>query len=147
MRKRVVSPGSKDPPLPDGDWLDLEGLAQVEVTSEDAAHPIESALVPGAEAGRALVGVAAGGEDSGAVEVDGAEVADLVPCQGQHHGIPDVGEPHRHPCEQEEDGPEAPAREARSPGVGRRAGGEGGGRRGHAGTVLAGSGNSASGGT
>jgi hypothetical protein len=29
----------------------LERLAQVEVTSEDAAHPIESALVPGAESG------------------------------------------------------------------------------------------------
>lgn len=28
-------------------WLDLERLAQVEVTSESAAHPIESALIPG----------------------------------------------------------------------------------------------------
>jgi hypothetical protein len=51
MRKRVVSPVPKDSSLPDGDWLDLEGLAQVEVTSEDAAHPIESALVTGAEPG------------------------------------------------------------------------------------------------
>ncbi len=51
MRKRVVSPVPQDSPLPDGDWLDVERLAQVEVTSEDAAHPIESALVPGAEPG------------------------------------------------------------------------------------------------
>ena len=51
MRKRVGSPIPKDSPLPDGDWLDLEHVAQVEVTSEDAAHPIESALVPGAESG------------------------------------------------------------------------------------------------
>ena len=51
MRKRVVGPVPKDAPLPDGDWLDLERLAQVEVTSEDAAHPVESALVPGAELG------------------------------------------------------------------------------------------------
>src|ERR1700682_5084966 len=51
MRKRVFSPVPKDAPLPDRDWLDLERLAQVEVTSEDAAHPIESALVPGAESG------------------------------------------------------------------------------------------------
>src|SRR5438132_5765189 len=51
MRKRVVSPVPQDSPLPDGDWLDVEGLAQVEVTSEDAAHPIESALVPGHEGG------------------------------------------------------------------------------------------------
>ena len=51
MRKRVVSAVPKDSPLPDGDWLDLERLAQVEVTSEDAAHSIESALMPGAEPG------------------------------------------------------------------------------------------------
>ena len=51
MRKRVVSPVPKDAPLPDRDWLDLERLAQVEVTSEDAAHPIESALGSGAEPG------------------------------------------------------------------------------------------------
>jgi len=31
--------------------LDVERLAQVEVTSEDAVHPVESALVPGAEPG------------------------------------------------------------------------------------------------
>jgi hypothetical protein len=51
LRKRVVTPVPKDSPLPDRDWLDLERLAQVEVTSEDTAHPIESALVPGAESG------------------------------------------------------------------------------------------------
>ncbi len=51
MRKRVVSPVRKDSPVPDGNWLDVERLAQVEVTSEDAAHPVESALVPGAEPG------------------------------------------------------------------------------------------------
>jgi len=28
-------------------WLDLENTAQAELTSEDAAHPIESALKPG----------------------------------------------------------------------------------------------------
>lgn len=28
-----------------GDWLDLEQLAQVEISSEDAEHPIESALI------------------------------------------------------------------------------------------------------
>ncbi|MGH7845429.1 MAG: hypothetical protein ACREQW_09705 [Candidatus Binatia bacterium] len=29
------------------EWLDLQRLAQVEITSEAEAHPIESALVPG----------------------------------------------------------------------------------------------------
>ena len=48
MRKRIIPqgmlPGS---PADDRDWLDLEQLAEVELTSEDPAHPIESALVSG----------------------------------------------------------------------------------------------------
>lgn len=51
MRKRVQSLVANTSALTDGDWLDLEGLAQVEVTSEDPKHPIESALLPGAESG------------------------------------------------------------------------------------------------
>ena len=51
MRKRVTSPAPKDLTVPDQDWLDVEQLAQVEVTSEDSAHPIEAALVPGEEPG------------------------------------------------------------------------------------------------
>jgi hypothetical protein len=51
MRKRVISPAPKEVVSPDPKWLDVEQLARVEVTSEDAAHPIESALVPGEEAG------------------------------------------------------------------------------------------------
>lgn len=33
------------------DWLDLEQLAQVEITSEDAEHPIESALIENNDSG------------------------------------------------------------------------------------------------
>ena len=52
MQKRVTtSPAPKDLAIPDQDWLDMEQLAQVEVTSEDSAHPIEAALVPGRESG------------------------------------------------------------------------------------------------
>ena len=51
MRKRVTSPASPEPATPDPEWLDLEQIAQVEVTSEDIAYPIESALVPGEESG------------------------------------------------------------------------------------------------
>jgi hypothetical protein len=50
MRKRIigqVQQGSEPP----GDWLNVEGLAEVEITSEDAAHPIESALVAGGTPG------------------------------------------------------------------------------------------------
>ena len=46
MRKTVVSPAPKHVPPSDQGWLDLEQLASVEITSEDAAHPIESALLP-----------------------------------------------------------------------------------------------------
>jgi hypothetical protein len=36
---------------PNQQWLNVEHLAQVEVSSEDAAHPVESALIPGAGPG------------------------------------------------------------------------------------------------
>src|SRR4029077_6576975 len=51
MRKRVIKPAAGEGAAVETEWLDVEGLAQVEVTSEDAAHPIESALVPGHEGG------------------------------------------------------------------------------------------------
>ena len=46
MRKRLIPATQQDRPMPDTDWLDLERLAEVEITSEDPAHPIESALLP-----------------------------------------------------------------------------------------------------
>ena len=46
MRKRTINSGA-EAVSPSGDvWLDLERLAQVEITSESAEHPIESALIP-----------------------------------------------------------------------------------------------------
>ena len=51
MRKRIIPPVQQDTSPPGEDWLDLERLAQVEITSEDAAHPIESALLPGRGSG------------------------------------------------------------------------------------------------
>lgn len=47
MRKRVISEGSQQAPHADHGWLDLPALAAVEVTSEDVAHPVESALSGG----------------------------------------------------------------------------------------------------
>jgi hypothetical protein len=48
MRKRVVRPAATgDLTTSEQEWLDVEQLAQVEVTSEDASHPVESALIPG----------------------------------------------------------------------------------------------------
>jgi len=47
MRKRLINPVS---PV-DETWLDVHRLAQVELTSEDAAYPIEAALIPSAGSG------------------------------------------------------------------------------------------------
>jgi hypothetical protein len=51
MRKRIIAQTQKETTSPDQDWLNMEGLAEVEITSEDAAHPIESALLPGRASG------------------------------------------------------------------------------------------------
>jgi hypothetical protein len=47
MRKRLITPIPEDSAMTADDWLDVAQLAEVEVTSEDGAHLIESALVPG----------------------------------------------------------------------------------------------------
>src|SRR5438445_4736555 len=47
MRKRLITPIPQDAPLRDEEWLDLDGAAVVEVTSEEKDYPVESALVPG----------------------------------------------------------------------------------------------------
>ncbi|MDR3567458.1 MAG: hypothetical protein P4L43_05450 [Syntrophobacteraceae bacterium] len=55
MRKRIITDEVQSNTSPDADWLDLENLAQAELTSEDGSHPIESALKPGVGSGlRAL---------------------------------------------------------------------------------------------
>lgn len=46
MRKRIVTRNTESHMPPDRPWLDLVGLAQAELTSEDPSHPIESALGP-----------------------------------------------------------------------------------------------------
>jgi hypothetical protein len=51
MRKLISNQDSKSEPPSNQQWLSVEHLAQVEVSSEDGAHPIESALTPGAGPG------------------------------------------------------------------------------------------------
>ena len=51
MRKRIIGHGPGVVAAAEPDWLDLERLAQVEITSEDVDHPIESALIPGTGSG------------------------------------------------------------------------------------------------
>jgi hypothetical protein len=51
MRKKVLAQDVHEASLTDQKWLDLERLAQVEVTSEDLAHPVEAALIPGSRTG------------------------------------------------------------------------------------------------
>lgn len=44
MRKRIIHHDRQHSAAPDDEWLNIEELAEVEITSEDPAHPIESAL-------------------------------------------------------------------------------------------------------
>jgi len=46
MRKHVITKSVQGVTPPDQNWLDVENLAQAELTSEDVSHPIESALKP-----------------------------------------------------------------------------------------------------
>ncbi len=47
MRKRLITPIPQDARYRDEGWLDLDGAAVVEVTSEEKDYPVESALVSG----------------------------------------------------------------------------------------------------
>ena len=50
MRKRIIDQADKArQPRPEAEWLDLERIAEVEITSEDPSFPIESALALEAE--------------------------------------------------------------------------------------------------
>ena len=51
MRKRIIGHGPGEFAAVEPGWLNLEHLAQVEITSEDVDHPIESALIPGTGSG------------------------------------------------------------------------------------------------
>ena len=51
MIKRIIAQDIQNLPTPNQDWLNLDILSQVEVSSEDAAHPIESSLIPGNDVG------------------------------------------------------------------------------------------------
>ena len=51
MRKRIIGHGPREVSAAELGWIDLERLAQVEITSEDVGYPIESALIPGTGSG------------------------------------------------------------------------------------------------
>jgi hypothetical protein len=46
MRKRIAAPAPKPFHAEEAGWLDLEPLAEIELSSEDGTHPIEAALLP-----------------------------------------------------------------------------------------------------
>jgi hypothetical protein len=50
MLKRIIAAQQKTEPAEDN-WLNLDELAEVEITSEDPAHPIEAALLAGHSGG------------------------------------------------------------------------------------------------
>ncbi|MGD9975578.1 MAG: hypothetical protein AB7S77_21185 [Desulfatirhabdiaceae bacterium] len=45
MRKRTINLNTQNISPVDQSWMDLQRMAQVELTSEDSAHPIEAALI------------------------------------------------------------------------------------------------------
>jgi len=51
MRKRILDLTQKQAASDDSNWLNLDNLADVEITSEDPAHPIECALLPNRTSG------------------------------------------------------------------------------------------------
>ena len=51
MRKKIITTDQQESLSPDQDWLDLEKIVEVEMTSEDVDHPIEAALIPGITSG------------------------------------------------------------------------------------------------
>jgi hypothetical protein len=51
MRKRIINHDAQKSSTVNEAWLQLESIAQVEVSSEEAQRPIEAALVPGASSG------------------------------------------------------------------------------------------------
>jgi hypothetical protein len=51
MRKRIISQTPQNVSPVDPSWLELQRLAQVELTSEEAEHPIEAALIPSVGSG------------------------------------------------------------------------------------------------
>lgn len=55
MRKRFISPVQPETAAIDQEWLNLEALAEVEITSEDVDHPIEAAFHPDQAGWRASV--------------------------------------------------------------------------------------------
>ena len=51
MRKRIIDPDQNTTATDDHAWLNVDRLADVEVSSEDPAHPIEDALLSGRTSG------------------------------------------------------------------------------------------------
>lgn len=44
MRKKILTPNIENSSITNQNWLDLTQLAQVEISSEDSAYPVEGAL-------------------------------------------------------------------------------------------------------
>jgi hypothetical protein len=47
MRKRIIGQAHRSTPPEERPWLNVDQLAEVEVTSEDVSYPIDNALTPG----------------------------------------------------------------------------------------------------
>ncbi len=75
MRKRMIERDSHEVSQTEHDWLNLEALALAEMTSEDAAHPLESALTAGSSPGWRAAGP---GEQTIRLLFDEAQKIELI---------------------------------------------------------------------
>jgi len=53
LRKQLIGTTEPKPSEATHNWMDLEALARIELSSEDPAHPIEAAMLPGGTSWRA----------------------------------------------------------------------------------------------
>ena len=51
MRKRIIGQGPGEAPAAEPGWMDIDRVAEAEISSEEVSYPIEAALVPGAGPG------------------------------------------------------------------------------------------------
>ena len=47
MRKRIIGQGPGEAPAAEPGWMDIDRVAEAEITSEEVDYPIDAALVPG----------------------------------------------------------------------------------------------------
>jgi hypothetical protein len=88
MRKRIIQPASPAATPEDANWLPIDQLAEVEVSSESESAPIEAALLPGGTGWRA----AAPGEQTIRLQFDSPQRVRRIRLRIQEETTPRLQE-------------------------------------------------------